>query len=270
MRMTVNVNTKIAAILKQDSRALEAIVSLSPKFEKLRHPFLRKIMAARTSLAMASKLGGCAVEDFYQKLEPLGFAIDRSTKIAGEKEIAVPLFVRQLKKEHLLELDVRPVIASGKDPLNLIMEKLKSLQPGQVLKIVNSFAPTPLILLLEKKGFQSYVEVMGSDCIETYFYKARRENPLQKEIEEPVKNDWAQVLQRFTGRIQEMEVRHLEMPQPMLAILEALDRLPADSALYVYHKRIPVFLLPELVQKGFEYRIKEMSDGEVRLLIFKN
>ncbi|RYZ25802.1 MAG: DUF2249 domain-containing protein, partial [Chitinophagaceae bacterium] len=57
---------------------------------------------------------------------------------------------------------------------------------------------------------------------------------------------------------------------PMLAILEALDHLPNETALYVYHKRIPVFLLPELAQKGFEYRIKEINEGEVHLLIFKN
>jgi hypothetical protein len=60
------------------------------------------------------------------------------------------------------------------------------------------------------------------------------------------------------------------MPKPMHTILEALDHLPTDTALYVYHKRIPVFLLPELAQRGFEYRIKEISDGEVHLLIFRN
>ena len=56
----------------------------------------------------------------------------------------------------------------------------------------------------------------------------------------------------------------------MLAILKALDDLPNATALYVYHKRIPVFLLPELAQKGFDYRIKEIMDGEVHLLIFRN
>jgi hypothetical protein len=60
------------------------------------------------------------------------------------------------------------------------------------------------------------------------------------------------------------------MPQPMITILETLDTLPVDTALYIYHKRIPVFLLPELDQRGFEYRVKEISDGEVHLLIFKS
>ncbi len=67
-----------------------------------------------------------------------------------------------------------------------------------------------------------------------------------------------------------MDVRNLEMPLPMMTILEAIENLPGDYALFVYHKRIPVFLLPELASKGFEYRINEISNGEVHLLIFKD
>ena len=59
------------------------------------------------------------------------------------------------------------------------------------------------------------------------------------------------------------------LPLPMLTILDELEKLPNGNALYVYHKRIPVFLLPELQERKFEYRIKEISDGEVHLLIFK-
>lgn len=60
------------------------------------------------------------------------------------------------------------------------------------------------------------------------------------------------------------------MPLPMLTILDELEKLPQTDALYVYHKRIPVFLLPELKDRKFEFRIKEISDGEVHLLIFKS
>ena len=51
--------------------------------------------------------------------------------------------------------------------------------------------------------------------------------------------------------------------------LEALEKLPASTALFVHHKRIPVFLLPELRDRKFDYRIKEIGEGEVHLLIFK-
>ena len=63
--MTINANTKIAVLLKHHPDALDAIISISSKFEKLRNPILRKIMAGRTSIAMASKIGGCELDDFF-------------------------------------------------------------------------------------------------------------------------------------------------------------------------------------------------------------
>ncbi|HYK56545.1 MAG TPA: DUF2249 domain-containing protein [Flavisolibacter sp.] len=267
--MTINANTKIAALLKQNAKALDAIVSISPRFEKLRNPLLRKIMAGRTSLAAASKFGGCTIEDFYQKLEPLGFEIDRQTKTI-EQAKPLPHFITSLTKEQLVDLDVRPVLAAGNDPLNIIMQKVKTIERGQVLRIINTFEPTPLIQMLEKKGFETYVDVINTDHIETYFHKTAQSKAPTSAKPETAGSDWEQIEKRFEEKMQKIDVRGLEMPKPMLTILEALDRLPHDAALYVYHKRIPVFLLPELAQKGFEYRIKEISDGEVRLLIFKN
>jgi len=54
--MVITANTKIAAILKHNPAALDAIVSLLSKFEKLRNPVLRKLMAGRASVSMASKI----------------------------------------------------------------------------------------------------------------------------------------------------------------------------------------------------------------------
>ena len=79
--MTINANTKIASLLKHNPDALDAIVSISSKFAKLRNPLLRKVIAGRTSIAQASKLGGCSVDDFFNTLQPLGFEIDK-TKVA--------------------------------------------------------------------------------------------------------------------------------------------------------------------------------------------
>lgn len=69
--------------------------------------------------------------------------------------------------------------------------------------------------------------------------------------------------------MKEIDVRDLEMPLPMLSILEALDQLPADQALYVNHKRIPMFLLPELEDRRFDHRSWEVGEGDVKMLIFK-
>lgn len=269
--MVINANTRIAKILKHSEAALEAIISLTPKFEKLRNPFLRKLMAGRTSIAMAAKIGGCSVHDFFQKLQPLGFETDeqqaaRETLDGDEK----PAFMNELKAADILSLDVRPVIEAGKDPLTIILEKVAQIEPGKALKIINSFEPTPLIGLLGKKGFKSYISTPANNVVESFFYLPQRLTPQPMQAVSAPTEDWDGILQKFEGRLETTDVRELEMPGPMLTILSLLETLEPSKALYVVHKRIPVFLIPELKEKGWDLRAKTIDENRVDLLIFKH
>lgn len=273
--MRIDERTKIADLLKHHPDALETIVTLSPDFKKLRNPILRALMAKRTTIAMASKVGGCTPSDFFRVLEPLGFEVDLESRTIQfddvPPEIPKPSYLQEIGPADLQEFDVREILAGGIDPLKAIQQKVKALKVGEVLVIINSFEPVPLIKLLEKQGFQSYVEFIDQDTIKTYFYKVDN-HPLTEEKDEiqPVlTGDWQELLTRFSDNLVEIDVRHLEMPMPMMTILEQLEKLPQEKALYVQHKRIPVFLLNELQDRGFEYRINEVGDGEVYLLIFK-
>jgi uncharacterized protein (DUF2249 family) len=219
---------------------------------------------------MAAKIAGFDVEKFYEKLKPLGFDIDTENQLENNQEkLKLPAFFNTLKPGQIVDFDVRPIIDAGEDPLSLIVDRVKKIPKGGALKIINSFEPTPLISLLKKQGFESYVDQVDENIIETYFYKT---SDTAIKINDPEKNDegWDELLQKFKEKIQTVDVRHLEMPQPMMIILEAIEKLPDDHALFVYHKRIPVFLLPELKERKFDYRIKEEGPNEVRLLIFKD
>ena len=265
---TINANTKISNIIKQNPEALEAIISISSKFNKLRNPLLRKLIASRTSIATASGIGGCSVNDFFEKLKPLGFEIDDNVVVESQTSVPRPQFMDNLKDENIVELDVRPILDSGKDPFQLILNTVNGLKDFQVLKLVNSFEPTPLIQILEKKGFKTYSETLNDHLVRTYFY-----NTEPVKIAEPIiknnKEDWSQILDKYKENLEYVDVRELEAPLPMLTILEELDRLSPQKALFVYHKRIPVFLLPELKERSFDYLINEVSENAVHLLIFK-
>ena len=56
----------------------------------------------------------------------------------------------------------------------------------------------------------------------------------------------------------------------IIELIKAGEKLPKEFALFVYHKRIPVFLLPELKERKMDFRIKEIAPNEVRMLIFKD
>lgn len=268
--MLVNQHTKIAALLKQHPKALETIVSINPKFEKLRNPLLRKLMAGRVSIGMAAKIAGCGEEHFFHALKPLGFETVDEGSPKGTETNETPPFLQSLNAGQIVSLDVRPLLEAGNDPLKQILAKVKDLKQGEVLKITNTFVPTPLIFMLKKKGFKTFTNTTNDQLVESWFFRETEEVIGETPASEYSNEDWEQLMERFAGKLLEIDVRELEMPQPMMRILESLENLPADKALYVLHKRIPVFLLPELAQRGFDYRSRQLSDNEVHLLIFRH
>lgn len=273
--MVINKKTRIGKIIKKNPDALQTIVSLSPDFKRLLNPVLRKLVAGRTSISMASKMGKVTPKDFFTALEPLGFEIDwsdldKDDEVEGEP---MPDYIKQLADNKIIEFDVRKIIADGGDPLRPIQEKVKALKAGEALKVVTDFEPIPLIKVLERQGFMSYLNYIDADTIESYFYDPNQVEGQKKElnVEEDVSTsgDWGEIMRRFAGKLVEVDVRHLEMPGPMMTILETLETMPKDKALYVYHKKVPVFLISELKDRKYEYRIKDVKEGEVYLIIFK-
>lgn len=267
--MNINEHTKIASLIKMHEGALEAIISISPKFEKLRNPFLRKLMANRASIKMACRIASCEIESFFKILRPLGFVCSYSNKDDNNNTATlIPEFIKQTTKEQLIELDVRPILNSGNDPLNEILKAVNTLDNKMVLKIINTFEPIPLIQLLKNRGFEHYVEEYNDDQINTYF-KKNINNNVEINIEEN-NNDFNLILEKFNNHLVEIDVRELQMPMPMMTILAALEDLEKNKALFVYHKKIPVFLLPELADRKFEYAIKEIDDRNVNMIIYKH
>ena len=267
--MKIDRNTSIKQLLdfKQDE-VIEALSTLNSNFGKLKNPILRKLLAKRVSVAEACKIANCTVADFFKTMEKIGFELADNTTLPAELEGVGP---GKQSPEHVVELDVRPILAADKDPLKLIMIKANELEADQHLKIINTFEPLPLINLLGSRGFGSYTEVIKPDLIHTYFFK-KEETPAPVSTPSTYSDpgyDFDSLLKKYEGKLQVIDVTKLEMPKPMVTILEKLDELKEGEALYVDHKKVPVYLLPHLREKGFEYLIREESSSDVVLLIYK-
>lgn len=266
--MLINANTRLSVILKERPDALEAIVSISPKFQKLRNPILRKIMASRTTIQMAASIGNCRVEDFYLQLSAFGFQSVNNDSTNEPTEFR-PLYMQSIGNYEIIDFDVRPILEQGNDPLKLIMNKIKELPSTRILRIINSFIPTPLMKLLSDKGFESYAERVKEDVFHIYIHQTEKATPLiVKENQETIES-WDNVWAKFQDNLVEIDVRNLEMPSPMEAILHALQTLEKGKALFVYHKRVPMYLLPELAEMNFRVAINKLSESDLRLLIYK-
>lgn len=64
-----------------------------------------------------------------------------------------------------------------------------------------------------------------------------------------------------------VDVRGLAAPEPMVAILAALERVGRADEVIVHHFREPVYLYPELVERGWNWRIVPGTADEVRLIL---
>lgn len=267
--MLINENTSIAVLLKHDPRALETIVSIAPGFSKLRNPIVRRLMAGRTTIAMAANIGSCRIEDFYTKLRPLGFTTAEAEQQAAPKTLfAESEEALNYPTEKIVELDVRPLLNQGIDPLVGIMKKLSEIRSDQALAIVNSFIPSPLINVLSRKGYSHHIKKIGDDHYITTFIPKGEIKPVIETTENNDAKAFVDKLAEYKTRYKELDVRHLEMPLPMTNILESLFHLPKDHILYVHHKKFPLFLVPELNERGYEMLSVQQKDG-VDLLIYR-
>lgn len=268
--MKINSSTKISALIKADPKVITVIASINKHFKKLENPILRKVLASRITIADAAKVGGVSVAVFYEKLATLGFEIEDTAALENKQNITMESPVNKKIKE-LVSLDVRPILEGGTDPFKAIMEAVKVLKVAETLEIINSFEPIPLIHKLKEKGYESWTERSEEGVVFTYFKKLKEgdSNLDLDPVSASKTNDFDAKLQSFGDDLTKIDVRLLEMPEPMTTILEALENITSTSGLFVDHKKVPQFLLPELKTRGYEIMYKEVSEHHLQLLIYK-
>jgi uncharacterized protein (DUF2249 family) len=158
-----------------------------------------------------------------------------------------------------VHLDVREDIQRGQEPFGRIMAAVKALADDQALVLRAPFEPIPLYDALGKRGFVHWTERRASDDWLVWFYRdtAARLVPM-----EPTEAPATPTPHRAV-----LDVRGLEPPQPMLRVLQEIDRLGPGAELEVRHDRRPMFLYPQLDERGFVHETDEPEPGLVRVLI---
>ena len=152
-------------------------------------------------------------------------------------------------------VDVRDDIRRGEEPFARIMKAVKDLGADEVLLLRAPFEPIPLYGVLGKRGFAHWTESRAADDWWVTFYHDAAATATPPAT--PTVGEASTVL----------DVRGLEPPHPLVRVLEALDRLPAGGELVVLHERRPVFLYPQLEERGFAHETDEPSAGVIRIRI---
>lgn len=268
---------KISKLLKDYPGSLEILLKVSPHFSKLQNKLLRKALAGRVTIEQAASIAGVNLDYLLSELNRSGSnngnrlsakEYEETGKDTIRKVLpaspAKPEFLKSIPPDNMSYLDVRPIIDSGRDPLKDIVSKTKVLKTGEVLIIINSFEPIPLYTVLGKKGFSYFTEQVD-DYFQVYFYKERNSVP-----EKPLANRTALTIsENDFQNIIELNVHELQPPEPMMKILENLNRVDERSVMLVRHHREPVLLYPKLEERGYYAYCKKISDENYKILIAK-
>ncbi|MBI2259685.1 MAG: DUF2249 domain-containing protein [Flavobacteriia bacterium] len=269
--MKVTEKTKISELIKHSPETIEVIASVNSHFNKLRNPILRKLLASRVTLKEAAKIGKCELSVLIEKLKPLGFEfeIDMYEDSSNEK-------INEVIPNQIFDsLDVRPILNQGQDPFQMIMSKVNILPLGKTLEIISPFQPIPLIRILEQKNHTCICnekEGIFSLFITKNSNEGLENNVLEKKIINKIDSfdEFQNKISTFEkeNKLERLDVRGLEMPLPMVTILEKLEYMPKEFALFVHHFQIPQFLLPELEKRNFFMDYFIVEEKEIHLLIY--
>jgi uncharacterized protein (DUF2249 family) len=271
--MLISAKTKISKLIEHNEKTIDVIGSINKHFRKLKNPLLRKALAPRVNIAEAARIGGVPVCVMIDKLKEIGFetADDCGCEAVSPKDkYRLNETKIDMRKETIEELDARPILAGGTDPFDAIMDKLKTMDERHTLKIINTFEPIPLLNLLKKKGYVYVTERPEDGVVWTYLEKAgEHKDEAEKSAPDSDKPVFEEIEKRFAGRMKEIDVRHLEMPLPMVTILEEVEGLKEGEALFVHHKKLPQYLLPELEERNFKWASQDIDESNIKLIIFK-
>jgi TetR/AcrR family transcriptional regulator len=139
----------------------------------------------------------------------------------------------------LVQLDVRPILATGTDPLHAILAALQTVAPDGMLQVIAPFRPAPLLALLTGQGFRCEAILLGSAL-------------WQVEVLGPDAPEVA-------------DLRELEAPEPLEQVLLRSSRLLPGQSLLARVPRMPALVLPLLAERGLHATPCPQPDGSALL-----
>ncbi len=250
VKPSVSAETKIADAIAADAALLERLVALHPTFKRLRNPLVRRTMGRLVTLGDAARITGVALGELL--------AVAGAEPPAPDAETTPPGWLDALDLEGAARLDVRLLLATGEEPLGPILKRAAGIAPGGVLVIEAPFDPAPLRRVLGGKGFSAHAERLAEEHWRVVFRRDSEAAPAAEPGAHGARL-WHQ------GEVAHIDVRGLEPPAPMLAILELLERPGCGAEVIVHHEREPLYLYPELAERGWRSELIEGEAGEVRL-----
>ncbi|HBL16953.1 MAG: hypothetical protein A2X36_08475 [Elusimicrobia bacterium GWA2_69_24] len=162
--------TRVGELLDRFPALEETLIGLSPEFQRLRNPVLRRTVAKVATLRQISKVGGVPLGTLINTLrEKAGLAPAQTAAGGAGGAEPAPDWFDPAKVN--ASFDARPALSAGQHPMPEIMAKLLSLPAGGIFALQTPFTPAPLMDLAKGKGFECWSRTETPELTRTYFHK---------------------------------------------------------------------------------------------------
>ncbi|TPP09935.1 DUF2249 domain-containing protein [Rhizobium glycinendophyticum] len=160
------------------------------------------------------------------------------------------------------DLDVRPILKEGGEPFPAIMQAVQSLEPGEGLRLLATFRPTPLLSVMARRGYDAEMNELRDGDWEVLFSPA---SPITANVSVSL---GAEEAAGWPDPLWQLDLTGHEPPVPMEKVLSRIGLMEPGEVLFAVFSDEPVFLMPELDKEGHQWVGKPDASGSCyRMLI---
>jgi len=169
-KFTISPRSKVGELLDNFPELESVLIEMSPAFEKLKNPVLRKTVARVATLQQIAVVGGLKVDEIINRLRKASGQDALKETNTDEDYIfqEPPDWFPEAKI--VTVFDATTIINSGGSPMNDILRLTNLLKSGEVLELTTQFIPAPIIDMLRGKEFKVY-SIRMNHYIKSYITK---------------------------------------------------------------------------------------------------
>lgn len=164
-KIIISPKTKVGELLDNYPELESVLMKMSPAFEKLRNPVLRKTIARVATLQQVAVVGGLNVDEIVNSLRnAAGLTSEETVSVNSDYKISeMPTSFDPSKI--VSRFNATPIINTGASPMAEILKQTNLLKTGEILELTTPFIPAPIIDILRSKGFKVYSVQMDSQVL---------------------------------------------------------------------------------------------------------
>jgi hypothetical protein len=246
--------TRLGPALAADPDLVDRLVAGDPNFARL-HAVVGTPAADKLTLDDAACIAGRDVDLLLTIAR--GETPPPSTARSSPTEVSArPDWADEKSLADAVRFDIRPYLDRQEHPIAEVIELSSQVPPEGLLVLDCPFDPLPLRQLLIRRGFAAWGEQVEQNLWRVWFLR----RAVASDTEASARL-WQQ------DGVPHIDVRGLAAPEPMLAVIRLLEAEDTGDRVVVLHEREPIYLYPELGERGWSYRVEVSEPGLVCLTL---